>query len=134
MEMYDGRYRELGLHEVACKCGCGVNFISMELADKFMIARRLFGEGITITSGFRCINHNRSVGSQDTSSHTKGLALDVRPARDVNIIKFIRLGICLGSAFGRVLLPRQGIETQAIQSWFYHVDVDTDKTSRIGWY
>ena len=63
--------------EFDCQCGCGTGEISMELVEKLEQARLDYGRGMRINSGIRCLEHNRSIGSKDTSSHIKCVAADV---------------------------------------------------------
>lgn len=41
--------------------------------------RALAGKPLKVNSGFRCLVHNRTVGSNDSSQHTVGRAADLRP-------------------------------------------------------
>jgi uncharacterized protein YcbK (DUF882 family) len=63
--------------EFACKCGCGFNAVDVELLDKLEMIRSHFDKPVHITNACRCLNHNRSIGSKDTSQHIKGLAVDI---------------------------------------------------------
>jgi zinc D-Ala-D-Ala carboxypeptidase len=73
--------------EFACKCkndDCVEQRISKNYIEKLQKVREEFGKSITITSGYRCLKHNRSIGSSDTSQHPKGNAADkVVPAADM---------------------------------------------------
>lgn len=63
--------------EVACKCGCGLDTIDAEtlrIADE---VREYIGEPITPTSAARCLEHNRAIGSSDTSQHVACRAIDL---------------------------------------------------------
>lgn len=60
------------------KCGCTTQRISKQVIDNLQQLRDDFGP-IEITSGYRCIEHNRSIGSKDTSTHVKGTGVDFRP-------------------------------------------------------
>lgn len=55
--------------EMECKCGCGICNVSMEFIDLLQMVRDLCEIPFTITSGCRCLKHNRSIGSKDTSDH-----------------------------------------------------------------
>lgn len=100
--------------EFDCKCGCGTGQINKVLVQKLELARKEYASPMRITSGIRCLHHNRSIGSRDTSSHIKCLAADV---------------YCLGieqrhkmlSIFLKYFL-RVGVHKE-----FIHVDVDPDK-------
>ena len=122
---YDGRFRELGMHEIACKCGCGFNRIPLALAEVFMTIRREFGEGIRITSGCRCESHNRAVGSV-SNSHVKGQALDIAVFRrtgneETDRLAFERLGLCIGKARSNDMPINVGINRLQM---FYHIDIN----------
>jgi len=63
--------------EFKCRCGnclhTPVDFMLIEILEE---TRENFGSPITITSGYRCREHNRSIGSNDNSLHTFGMAAD----------------------------------------------------------
>ncbi len=67
-------------HEFACKSErcCGA---SAPVDGRLILALEEFraqvGEPLYISSGFRCLTHNRLVGSSDTSQHAKGYAADI---------------------------------------------------------
>ena len=63
--------------EFACQCGCGTGDISMELVEILELVRLEYGKPMRINSGIRCLEHNRKIGSRDTSSHIKCLAADI---------------------------------------------------------
>lgn len=64
-------------HEFECSCGCGSDNISPELIRLLEKIRTHFGVPISINSGVRCLEHNRSLGSKDTSQHVAGKAADI---------------------------------------------------------
>jgi uncharacterized protein YcbK (DUF882 family) len=51
-----------------------------ELFAAFALIRTAWGRAITITSGYRCIPHNRAIGGEPQSAHVYGLALDLAVA------------------------------------------------------
>ena len=57
--------------EFDCKCGCGNGdvIISEKLVYELETVRGYYGKSMVITSGIRCLSHNRKIGSRDTSSH-----------------------------------------------------------------
>ena len=75
--------------ELQCRCGCG----KFNYDDSFLIRlqafRYLIDEKLTVTSGCRCINHNKKVGGVDTSLHQceikKAAAIDVTNSNCQNI-------------------------------------------------
>ena len=110
-------------HEFACKCGCGFDDISPKLVAKLQLARDLFGEPIKVNSGCRCLSHNRKEKSRDTSSHIKGLAVDVS-CNNTDTFKLIKLAYCLG----RAGFKRIGINTK---KKFIHIDIDKEKAQNV---
>ena len=70
--------------EFVCHCGkcCHSvphsHLVSEKLMIALQIARNRYGYPIFITSGRRCIAHNKRVGGVWNSYHVQGLAADVR--------------------------------------------------------
>ena len=65
-------------HEFACKCGCGFNQVDMRVVDYLQQIRDFFDARVTVTSGCRCQDHNRSVGGSPRSQHLLGTAADIK--------------------------------------------------------
>ena len=74
---------------------------------------------LTIKSGARCNTHNKSVGASPTSSHTKGVAVDIRAINDLTKAKIIHYA------------TRLGITRIGIAKTFIHLDIDKDKSPAI---
>ena len=104
--------------EFDCQCGCDTGEISMELVNKLESARVDFGRGMRINSGIRCLEHNRKIGSRDTSSHIKCVAADVSCT---NMEDRLKLMTILLKYFTRL----------GINKKFIHVDVDSDKPNGV---
>ena len=100
--------------EFDCQCGCDTGQINMTLVEKLEQARCEYGGPMRINSGIRCLQHNRTIGSKDTSSHIKGLAADVSCEDSSKRYKMINI---LLKYFQRV----------GIHKSFIHVDVDSNK-------
>jgi uncharacterized protein YcbK (DUF882 family) len=65
--------------ELQCKCrnsDCIDQKINKELIEKAQKVRDDHGNTIIVTSGFRCLKHNKAEGSSDTSQHPLGNGLD----------------------------------------------------------
>ena len=63
--------------EFACKDQCGFEAVDVELINILEKVRKNFGSiAINITNACRCLEHNKDVGSKDTSQHIKGMAVD----------------------------------------------------------
>ena len=104
--------------EFDCQCGCGTGEISMDLVNKLESARVDFGRGMRINSGIRCLEHNRKIGSRDTSSHIKCVAADVSCT---NMEDRLKLMTILLKYFTRL----------GINKKFIHVDVDSEKPNGV---
>lgn len=68
--------------EFACKCGkCHLSqypAVDFELLRLLTMIRRQFNKPVTITSGWRCAEHNNSVGGATASKHLYGIAADIK--------------------------------------------------------
>ena len=104
--------------EFDCQCGCGTGTINAILVQKLELVRQEYGKPMRINSGIRCLEHNRSIGSKDTSSHIKCVAADVG-CTDMTA-RHELLQILLK------YFKRTGVHKQ-----FIHVDVDSDKPSGV---
>lgn len=109
------------INEFNCKCGCGRNKMSDEFLRKLDQARELAGTPFVITSGYRCQAHNKEVGGVPESSHTKGLAVDIKATN--NRARYMILYALLSVGFNRI----------GIYASFIHVDMDTTKAERVIW-
>lgn len=90
--------------EFACKCGCPPpghsqgrysyelteEWIDTDFMERLELLRRAWGKPITVTSGYRCKQHNKNVGGGRNSKHLEGIAADlVVPKKDLK--KFAEL-------------------------------------------
>lgn len=64
-------------HEFACH-HCGKIVVHPCLVTMLQKIRDEVDGPIIINSGFRCLVHNRAIGSSDTSRHVKGMAADIK--------------------------------------------------------
>lgn len=118
--------RHFAPEEFACKCGCGRGFPDMDPEFLFRLNRARYAAGIpfVLTSAFRCREHNASVpGASATSSHVKGLAVDIAAPDDFARYRIVS-GL-LAAGFDRV-----GISTGG---GFVHVDLDRKKNPQRLW-
>lgn len=97
-----------------------------EMDDKFMkkldIARQIAKIPIIPTSGFRSEEWEHEQGRDGTSSHTKGLAIDLKAEDSPTRYKLINSLLSVG-------LNRIGIGKN-----FIHVDMDKNKPSNVIWH
>lgn len=66
-------------YEFYCKCNvCSDQLISLDMVDRLQEIRNYIGRPIEITSGYRCLRHNKSIGGAARSYHLHGTAADWR--------------------------------------------------------
>jgi uncharacterized protein YcbK (DUF882 family) len=107
--------------EFACKCGCGEDGIEAELVRMLQVARCEAEAPLTINSGCRCEAHNAASGSKPTSSHIKGLAVDIRAATPRKREQMLWA------------LMQAGFNRLGIHAKFIHADIDTSKPPDVVW-
>lgn len=74
----DGKFTNFKPIEFACKCGiCQNQKIDFIFVKKLQKLREKLDKPIKINSGYRCENHNKSVGGVAGSSHMAGIAADL---------------------------------------------------------
>ncbi|OFW47581.1 MAG: hypothetical protein A2163_00740 [Actinobacteria bacterium RBG_13_35_12] len=103
-----------------CKCGCGLNNISMLLVELLQEARDELVYPITISSGCRCESHNKHVGGKPESEHLIGLGVDVG---------------CHTSQYRYLILPLllKRFNRVGIGSNFIHIGIDKFKPQDVVW-
>ena len=95
--------------------------VSNELISMLEVARKKYGKMMHINSGFRTPKHNAEVGGKVTSSHLKGLAVDISCTNSTD--RFLLEGILREVGFTRI----------GMGSTFIHVDIDKEKTQKVLW-
>jgi len=90
----------------------------LEMLDE---VRDKFDKPIHITSGFRTPAHNEAVGGVETSSHLKGLAVDIACTNGTD--RFDLLNCILDVGFSRVGIAKN----------FIHIDIDFEKAQGVTW-
>lgn len=63
--------------EFACKCGCGLNNINLEVVKVADKIRDYYEKPCIVNSGSRCVKHNKKVGGVSNSRHLQGKAIDI---------------------------------------------------------
>lgn len=110
-----------GSDELECRCGkCGQT-VKGHFRELLNEARAIAGVPFTITSGMRCLDYNRKIGSNDTSSHIKGLAADIYYTDDLHLSRIVH-------ALTRVGITRIGTNEE---KGFVHCDVSKDKADAV---
>ena len=69
--------RNFSRDEFECAC-CGEDTVDAELVTVLQDVRDYFRLPIKVTSGYRCFDHNRSIGGSKHSMHLKGRAADIK--------------------------------------------------------
>jgi len=106
--------------EFTCKCGCGETIISRNLLEMLDEARDFAKTPFVINSGYRCKNHSESI-KNPTSSHIKGLAVDIKCTNSKKRAIII-------DALGYVGFKRFGLADT-----FIHTDLDEGKSNPSIW-
>lgn len=112
-----------GLAEFQCPptCGCNAQLIDDDLIKRLQTIRDKLGGKIKITSGYRCIKHNKHVDGGKASKHLYGVAADWRMQdRSINPVA---LGIVATRYFGAVGIYWYG------DSAFVHTDTRKGKAT-----
>ena len=84
-------------------------------------AREIYGKPIRVNSGYRTESHNHKVGGVSSSSHLKGLAIDVACIKSND--RFEMLTALLEVGFNRI----------GVANTFIHVDIDKNKSQNVIW-
>ena len=109
--------------EFKCPC-CGKLLDSLPFRAfiaKLQDARNIAGIPFVITSGYRCLKHNKAVGGEPDSSHLVGVAADIRTRTLLE-----RFSIING-------LMKAGFTRLGIGKKHVHVDMDVWKPQRLIW-
>lgn len=104
----------------ACKC-CGKNWMDNRVTELVRRIEEHVDEPLKITSGYRCEKHNDEVGGSKTSSHLKGLAVDV--ACELSRLRYRIISAALELKIHRI----------GIGKTFIHMDIDRGKDPRVVW-
>jgi len=82
----------LNSREIDCKCAydhCTRTLMDVDVVERFENLRLALGDQpLTITSGFRCSNHNYDEGGKDLSRHMMGRAIDIKCPDDIQFRRF----------------------------------------------
>jgi len=107
--------------EIQCKCGCGFIRRHSPFYWKVNTVRGIVGHSLKVNSWCRCPTHNTLVGGSPTSSHLKGMAIDLATPTE-----YIKYRILL--AAGEVSFRGVGVGKN-----FIHLDDDPDKPPNRFW-
>ena len=96
-----------------------MDFEFMKLIDEL---RDRVGSPIIINSAFRTKSHNLKVGGKSNSSHTRGLAVDLKVSSSEHRFLMVKCALELG-------ITRIGI-----YKTFIHLDIDQSLPQGVIWY
>lgn len=102
-----------------CTPACGLSALNPALIDAITMAQKMAGFQFTITSAFRSQEWERNKGRKGTSSHCRGLAVDVSTVDSFTRFKVVAAAFYAG-------IPRIGIGKR-----FVHLDIDETKAHPI---
>lgn len=102
-----------------CVPSCSVADLNCNLVDRIIMAQKMCGYQFVITSGYRSQAYERSKGRKGTSSHCKGLAVDISSIDSHVRFKVVTSLLLAG-------FPRLGIGKT-----FIHADIDETKAHPI---
>lgn len=102
-----------------CVPACELSALNPELVDRLIMAQKMAGFPFTYTSAFRSQVWERNKGRKGTSSHCKGLAVDVSTIDSHTRFKVVAAALYAG-------FPRIGIGKR-----FVHLDIDETKAHPI---
>lgn len=105
-----------------CTPSCYMVDMVDDVLLKLDIARHIYDDPITITSAFRSTEWEKQQGRNGSSSHTKGLAVDIYCTDSRKRIRLIRA--LLQAGFFRI----------GIAETYIHADIDTSKAAGVWLY
>ena len=111
---------EFACHGSGC---CSTVLIDEQLVTYLQKIRDHFGKPVTISSGYRCAKHNKSVGGATASRHAKGMAADIviQGVAPAEVAKYAE----------SIGIKGIGLYETAKDGYFVHVDT---RTSKAFWY
>lgn len=108
--------------EFACngKNCCTTIKIDEKLVSYLQKIREHFGKAVTITSGYRCAKHNKSVGGASNSYHTQGKACDIQ-VKNIEPAEVAKYAESIG-------IKGIGLYDTSRDGHFVHIDTRTKKS------
>jgi len=104
-----------------CNPPCNMNDLKGDFIKKLDIARQVAKVPFVLTSAYRSEAWEKEQGRDGTSSHTKGIAVDIKCSSSHDRFRIFNGLISVG--FNRIGIGRN----------FIHVDLDKDKPSSVAW-
>ena len=106
---------------LSCPCGKCSGVLDTNLLSLLSFIEKAMEKELYITSGYRCQEHNLSVGGVPNSAHTKGLDVDISMSSDKDRYTLI------------TLLLSGGMNRIGIAKTFIHADKDPTLNAKRIW-
>ncbi len=113
--------------ELACKCGCGTQYVSDKAIIALQEVREVMGVPLHINSAARCLLHNQAVGGAKGSKH-----LSYRISLNDKIVESTAFDISTSGIDAARLVQaarRAGFNGIGIAKTFIHVDIREEPAS-----
>ena len=104
-----------------CTPSCSLQDMDARLIGKLDLAREKAGIPFVLNSAYRSVAWEKGRGRSGTSSHCKGMAVDIRCNSYSNRWKVVKA--LMDAGFTRI----------GIGKTYVHADCDTDKTQNVIW-
>lgn len=105
-----------------CTPPCSLQDMDQQLMRQLDAAREAAGIPFVLNSAYRSVAYEKTKGRAGTSSHCKGLAVDIRCNGDANRWKVV--AALMDNGFTRI----------GIGKTYVHADLDRAKTQRVIWH
>ena len=104
-----------------CQPPCTMGDMDRHFLEQLDQARHFAGIPFVLNSAFRTVEHEKEMGRDGTSSHVKGIAVDIRCHTGRN--RFLIVQALMEAGFTRI----------GIANTFIHADLDTEKSGQVIW-
>lgn len=104
-----------------CSPSCSLQDMDQDFMTLLDAIRTLAGIPLVLNSAYRSPAHEKKMGRAGTSSHCKGIAVDIRCSTFANRWKIIDAA------------KRMGVRRFGIAPTYIHIDTDKSKTQDIIW-
>ena len=98
---------------------CSINDMDENFLHRLDVARFHSGVPYIVNSAFRTVEHEKSKGRSGDSSHTKGVAVDLKATNSRTRFKIIEG------------LLKAGFTRMGVYDWGIHVDLDYEKEQQV---
>lgn len=99
---------------------CGVCLMRQEFMNRLEDLRMHWMQPINVISGYRCPDHNRSIGGKKASQHLKGNASDLElPSDEKKALEFIELCKVHFNAVERITKSSVHVDLGPRRHWSY---------------